>query len=180
MAITTTTINGTDSLAASRVTINDNFESIKSALNDILSIIDISTGKIDNSTFGSDNDTETEDLKVKGAIGIQVTAGNISIDNGNITAKNFIEFGNSSGVKVEKLTRNLTSGNVNTLIFSGVGATGGTGNVAYIALPRLNTAVINDIQAPYLGALVYDLDLNKLKVCTASGVTGTRETITSA
>ena len=48
MAITLTTINGTDSVASSRITINDNYSTIGNALNSVLSIIDIATGKIDN------------------------------------------------------------------------------------------------------------------------------------
>ena len=48
MAITLTTINGTDSVASSRITINDNYSTIGNALNSVLSIVDIATGKIDN------------------------------------------------------------------------------------------------------------------------------------
>ena len=78
MAITTTTLNGTDSVSSSRITINDNFETLKSALNDVLSIIDIATGKINNYGYGSNNDMETEDLIVRGSVG-----GGVSVISGD-------------------------------------------------------------------------------------------------
>ena len=59
MAISLTTLNGTDSIAASRITLNDNFATIGSALNSLLSIIDIATGLIDNSSYGSNNNIVT-------------------------------------------------------------------------------------------------------------------------
>ena len=43
MAISLTTLNGTDSIAASRITINDNFATISAAMNSLLQIIDIAT-----------------------------------------------------------------------------------------------------------------------------------------
>jgi hypothetical protein len=177
MAISLTTLNGTDSLASSRITINDNFSTVLDALNDVLSIIDIATGKINNYGYGSNNDMETEDLIVRGSVGggISVITGDITLNNGNVSVANsgYFEIGSGTGVKIEKITKNLTSGNIPTWNFSGVGSTGASGPIGYMTVPRLNTATIDDIQLPQLGALVYDIDTNELKVCTASGATGT-------
>lgn len=171
-----TTIQGVDSLAASRITINDNFASIQSALDDVLQIVNISTGKINNSGYGSDNDLETEDLIINGSTGggINVVSGNISMAAGDlkIIGGNFrIELGNN--IKIQKYSKNLSVGTIDVLSLSGVGVTGGSGPVGYVSLPRLNTATINDIQQPELGALVFDIDLLQVVVCTASGTTGT-------
>jgi len=189
MAITLTTLNGTDSIAASRITINDNFSTIGDALNEVLSIIDIATGKIDNYNFGGSNPSiETGDVTIHGTNtgGINVLSGNITTQNGNIviggiSGGGYLEFGQSSGTKVQKVTKNLTIGNIPTLDFTGTngatGTTGSTGNVGYFTVPRQTTSVIQSIQNPQLGALVFDSTLGKLKICTltsaTAGATGT-------
>jgi len=177
MAITITTLNGTDSIASSRITLNDNYNTIVSALNSVLSIIDIATGKIDNSSYGSNNDIETEDLTVRGSTGggISVITGNVTVSNGSVIIPNtgYFEIGSGTGVKIEKITKNLSSGNIPTWNISGIGTTGASGPIGYITMPRLNTATIEDIQEPQLGAVVYDITTSKLKVCVASGATGT-------
>jgi hypothetical protein len=187
MAIETTQLNGTDSVAAGRITINDNFATIKDALNRVLSVFDIATGKINNYGFGSDNDIETEDLIVRGSTGggISVLSGGISISLGNLTigGAGYIEFGSGSSVKIEKLTKlfNISPGNIPVWNVSGTGATGGTGPIGYFGLPRLDTATINDIKFPQVGALVYDVSVGTtgaLKCCVESGVTGTWQTVT--
>jgi hypothetical protein len=179
MAISLTTLNGTDSVAASRITINDNFNTVLDAMNDVLSIIDIATGKINNYGYGSNNDMETEDLIVRGSTGggISVITGGIAVNAGNVVIGNggYFEIGSGSGARIEKITKNssTTVATYLTWNFSGVGATGGTGPMAYLTLPRKTTAEIQDIAQPQLGALVYDQTLNQVFVCTASGATGT-------
>jgi hypothetical protein len=176
MAISITTLNGTDSVSSSRITINDNFTTVLSALNKVLNIIDISTGKINNSTFGSNNDIETEDLTVKGSAngGITVQTGNITLlGASNITLTNGkITIGTAP---IERITKSFSVGTatIPTLNISGIAATGGFGTVGYFTLPRLATTTIETIATPHLGSLVYDATTNKLKVCTASGATGT-------
>lgn len=183
MAINITTINGTDSIASSRITINDNFETVKSSMNSLLEIIDITTGKIDNFNYsvGSSPDIETRNLTIRGTGGggINVITGNIQVGNGNLvigsTSVGYLQIGGgSNSIKIEKITKLLSGGgNIPTVNTSGTGATGGTGPVGYITLPRLETSTIEAIETPSLGSLVYDIDTNQVKVCTASGATGT-------
>jgi hypothetical protein len=178
MAISLTTLNGTDSVAASRITINDNFNTVLDAMNDLLAIIDIATGKINNYGYGSNNDMETEDLIVRGSTGggISVITGNINVNNGNVITSGYFEIGAGTGARIEKINRTsfaIPSANYMTWNLSGSGATGGTGPMTYVTLPRKATSEINDIVNPQLGALVYDTATNQVKVCTASGATGT-------
>ncbi len=179
MPITITPINGTDSIAGSRITINDNFAVVQDAVNKVLQVFNIATGKFNNYGFGSDNDIETEDLIVRGSTGggISVLSGNVALSNGNITLSGFLEFGAGSNTKLEKVLRNfaIAPGNIPTFNMSGTGSTGSTGPVGYLALPRLDTTTIEDIQYPYLGALVVDVSgaTAVLKMCSASGTTGT-------
>ena len=184
MAITTTTLNGTDSVSASRITLNDNFNTIKEALNDVLSIIDIATGKINNYGYGSNNDMETEDLIVRGTVGggINVISGNVSVGTGNVVigANNYLQIGaGSNSIYFEKLTKTYAvSGTIPTINFSGSGATGPTssGTVGYMTVPRLTTADINSIISPLEGSLVYDVTTNQFKGCTGSSANASGST----
>jgi hypothetical protein len=180
MAISLTTLNGTDSVAASRISINDNFNTILDAMNDLLSIIDIATGKINNYGYGSNNDMETEDLIVRGSTGggISVITGGINVNNGNVIVSGYFEIGSGSGARVEKINKSsfaVPSANYMTWNLSGTGGTGGTGPMTYLVLPRKSTAEIYDITDPQLGALVYDISTNQVLVCvgSTSGGTGT-------
>ena len=173
MAITTTTLNGTDSVSSSRITINDNFETLKSALNDVLSIIDIATGKINNYGYGSNNDMETEDLIVRGSVGggVSVISGDVTVSTGAIViSAQYLQVGSgTNSVKVERVSRTYAgTGSIPTINFSGNGATGGTGPVGYMTIPRMTTADINSIVNPQIGSLVYDVSLNVFKGCTGS------------
>lgn len=184
MAISLTTLNGTDSVAASRITINDNFNTVLDAMNDLLSIIDIATGKINNYNYGSNNDMETEDLVVRGSNGggISVISGNVNVNNGNVVVSGYFEIGAGSGARLEKVNResySVPSANYITWNLSGNGSTGGTGPVAYMVLPRKSTAEIFDIKDPQLGAIVYDVTTDQVRLCigSSSGLTGTWTTL---
>jgi hypothetical protein len=186
MAINLTTINGTDSIAATRITINDNFATLSSAVNSFLSIIDIATGFIDNSGFGSNNNIKTGNLNVTGNTGIEVTTGSINIQIGNLILNNInsrIEFGSGSGVSIKRVQRGRTSGNIFILDISGATGPTAPGAIGYQVVPRQTTATIKDIRDPELGALVYDTALNVLAYCvgtaTVSGGTGTWVKISS-
>jgi hypothetical protein len=172
MAISTTTLNGTDSISASRISINDNFNTIKSALNDLLTIIDIATGKINNYGYGSNNDMETEDLIVRGSVGggVSVISGDIVVNSGAIIINSqYLQVGSgSNAVKMERVSKTLGTGTVPTVNFSGSGATGGTGPIGYMTIPRMITTDIDAIISPQLGSLVYDTILNTFKGCTGS------------
>lgn len=175
MAITLTTLNGTDSIAATRITINDNFATISAAMNSLLSIIDIATGLIDNTGYGSNSNINTENLVVTGSSGITVTSGNINISLGNLVLGGVIEFGSGSNIKIKKVSKN--SGTYQVLDMAGATMIGGTapGYVSYVALPRMTTANIKAIVNPDLGAIVYDTAQNVLAYCvaTSTGATGT-------
>jgi hypothetical protein len=173
MAITITTLNGTDSIASSRITINDNFSTISSALNSVLSIIDIATGYIDNSGYGSNSNIKTENITVTGSGGLTVSSGNVSVTTGNVVLGGYVEFGSGTGIKIKKTNKSLTTGTINILDVAGATGASNSGSIGYLVVPRLITSVIQDIRGPEYGAMVYDLSTNKLKVCVgACGATG--------
>jgi hypothetical protein len=186
MAISTTNLNGTDSVSASRITINDNFNTIQDALNDVLSIIDIATGKINNYGYGSNNDMETEDLIVRGSVGggIDVISGNVNVGNGNIiiggtSGTGYVRIGTgTNSIYFEKVAKSfaVSVGSIATANLSGVGATGGTGPVGYVTLPRLDLATVKDIANPQIGSIVNIVNTGGtgcyLAICAESGATG--------
>ena len=186
MAISTTNLNGTDSVSASRITINDNFNTIQDALNDVLSIIDIATGKINNYGYGSNNDMETEDLIVRGSVGggIDVISGNVTVGNGNIiiggtSGTGYVRIGTgTNSIYFEKVAKSfaVSVGSIATANLSGVGATGGTGPVGYVTLPRLDLATVKDIANPQIGSIVNIVNTGGtgcyLAICAESGATG--------
>lgn len=184
MAISLTTLNGTDSIAASRITLNDNFATIGSALNSLLSIIDIATGLIDNSGFGSNNNIVTGALTANSAI--TINSGNLTISNGDIILSGKITFGTGTQVAIKKTSHNFSVSPGSIYVLDAAGATGATstGQVGYYVLPRQTTAVIKDIANPELGAVVYDTSLNTLAYCigttTIVGGTGTWMRISSS
>lgn len=178
MAIQLTTINGTDSIAATRITINDNFSTLSDSLNSVLQMVNISTGYFDNASFGSNPKINTGSITAVGEI--SSSTGDIVAYQGNIKigSNAFLEFGPNSGCKIKRSLKSLGGGNTTYFIdFSG--ATGGTatGNLSAAVLPRQTTAVIKTIQNPELGALVYDVSQNVIAYCVATsivpGVTGT-------
>jgi hypothetical protein len=172
MAITLTTLNGTDSIASARITINDNFSTISSALNSALSIIDIATGLIDNTGYGSNNNIRTETLTA--TTGITISSGNLSVSNGNVVLSGNIQLGSGTNVTIKKNLHNLSTGTIFTMDVSGATGITGPSPVGALAIPRLPLATIQDIRNPELGSIVYDTTGNKLYVCTdTSTVTGT-------
>jgi hypothetical protein len=175
MAISLTTLNGTDSIASARITINDNFSTLGSALNSVLSILDIATGFIDNTSYGSNNNIRTESITA--TTGITISSGNLTISNGNAVLSGSIQLGSGTNVNIKKNLHNLTSGTIYTLDVSGsTGITGST-PVGALVIPRLSTASYTDIRTPELGSIVYDISTDKLMVCTGTtsiaGATGT-------
>lgn len=183
MAISLTTLQGTDSVASSRITLNDNFNTVLSALNSVLNIIDISTGKINNYGYGSNNDMETEDLVVRGSStgGISVLTGSITVNTGNVNVTlGKIQIGSgTNAAPIERISKSFHSGagTLPIINFSGTSATGGTGTVGYLIPPKVTTATIENIATPHLGSIVYDTTTNKLKVCIATGLTGTWQAV---
>jgi len=157
MAINTKNVLGTDSVSSSRITINDNVNTLKEALNDVLSIIDTSTGAINNSVYGSTNTIKTKGITVTTS-GITIQAGDITstlgdivLDSGKIKLKNI------------ELTQSIDG---SSTIFS-IGASG-------MGLPTASaTGDFASISAP---TLFFDTTDEKLKFFNGT----TWETITSA
>lgn len=137
MAITTTDIKGTDSISASRITINDNISTIVEALNDVLSIVDIGTGKIDNSTYASLNNIKTTAIEITGSSGVTVNTGSINVSAGNVViALGSLKFASSS-IKQSTVSSKPVISSVGASAFQlPVGstwtATGGTGMIVYV------------------------------------------------
>jgi hypothetical protein len=170
MAISLTTLNGTDSVASARITINDNFSTLGSALNSVLSILDIATGFIDNTNYGSNNNIKTESLTA--TTGITISSGNLTVSNGNLVFSGSIQLGSGTNVNIKKTLHNLTSGGtIYTIDVSGGTGTTGSTPVAALAIPRLTTAAIDNIQNPELGSIVYDISTSQLKICTFTNST---------
>ena len=173
MAISLTTINGTDSIAASRITINDNFSTVKSAVDDIQSVIN-STGAINNSSKSTPT-IQTGSITVTGATGVTISTGSLSVTAGNITLGGTLSFG-TNGATIKKTNKTIDA--VSTPILDVAGATGATftGTVGYFVIPRQTTATIKSTVNPELGALVYNTTINTLVYCagttSATGGTG--------
>ena len=190
MPITTTTINGTDSVSASRITINDNFNTIIDALNDVLSIIDIATGKINNYGYGSNNDTETNNLVVRGSSGISVTTGPINVQSGNViiggVGNGLLQVGSgTNAIYFEKVTKQgyvSVATNYPTVNLSGIADAEGAGPIGCVTLPRMTLEMIKDIKYPAIGSVVNVINAGGTGcypvVCTESGNTGTWQPLT--
>jgi hypothetical protein len=172
MAIQLTTINGTDSIAATRITINDNFSTLTDTLNSVLQMVNISTGYFDNATFGSNPKINTGSITALGEI--SSTIGDIVAYQGNVRTgfNGFLELGANSGCVIKRSLKQLGGGNT-TYFIDFAGAIGGTaaGNLSAAILPRQTTAVIKMIQNPELGALVYDISQNVIAYCVATSIT---------
>lgn len=86
MAITITTLQGTNSLSADRITINDNFKINTDAINNILGVVDTTTGLIDNTGLGGSNQTIKTEGIVLTTSGVDVQGGNVSVSSGSFKA----------------------------------------------------------------------------------------------
>jgi hypothetical protein len=172
MAIQLTTINGTDSIAATRITINDNFSTLTDALNSVLQMVNISTGYFDNATFGSNPKINTGSITALGEISSSI--GDIVAYQGNLRTgfNGFLELGAGSGCIIKRSLKQL-GGGATTYFADFTGASGGTatGNLSAVIIPRQTTAVIRTIQNPELGSLVYDTTQNVLAYCVANSIT---------
>jgi hypothetical protein len=166
MAIEFQVITPKTSISSLHLILNDNFKIAKESTNKLLQIIDIGTGKFDNSSFGTDNNVETQNIKSKGPIGVEVNLGNVTISTGNLKllgSSSRIEIGTT--VKLERIVKNLTIGTTDVLDLSGTsGAVSGDGTISAIVLPRMNASNILDIQSPIEGLLAWDTTNKKVKV----------------
>lgn len=166
MTIELVTITPKLSIANLATVLEDNFNIIKESINDLGDIINIGTGKFDNSAYGTDNNLKTGNIESIGSTGITATLGNLNLSVGKVVMSGTgsrIEIG--SAVKFERITKNLSVGTIDTIDLSGTSGTlTGVGSVGPLSLPRLSTATIVDITTPTDGSMVWDDTLKKLKL----------------
>lgn len=163
MAITITTLKGTNSISADRITINDNFKINTDAINNILGIVNTTTGKINNTGVGADNTITTEGITLTTS-GVDVQNGNINVQNGNITLPTdgaYIELGgDNSKIKDTTVALGASGPNSDHIVeFE---------NFIGIAAPRMTTVELTDVGANGLGAtgpnlVTFDSDTNQFK-----------------
>jgi hypothetical protein len=140
MAINIKTLKGTNSISADRITINDNFKINTDATNNLLAVVNTTTGKINNTGIGADNTITTEGITITTS-GLDIQNGNLSLSLGNIvlaTDGAYIELGTDNS----RLTDNIIA----------IGASGPNSNhylelenFIGVSMPRLTTVEINNI-----------------------------------
>ena len=143
MAVTTTTIAGTDSLSGSRITINDNFKTLENALNSVLSAFDIVSGRFDNSLYGSANDIITNGIVINGtalANSLTINDGNINLLLGDVKVGTTYGFYVGALLQLDKYSLGLTAAG-GTYPSWDLRSPGGTSDsVGGIVLPHLTAA----------------------------------------
>jgi hypothetical protein len=166
MAISLLQITSNTALSKTYQIINDTNAIIQETLNKILSIVDIGTGKFNNSAFATDNNIETQNVISKGNVGVQVNLGHVTVATGSLKltgTSSRIEIGTT--LKVERITKNTSLGTLDIIDLTGLsGAVTGDGTVAGVVLPRMNNGAIIDIVSPNEGLLVWDTTNKKLKI----------------
>lgn len=112
MAITTTTIAGTDSLSGSRITINDNFTTLKDAINSVLDAFDIVSGRFDNTSFVS-NDIITNGITINGSglsDALLINNADVNLVSGNIKLASTSNILIGSVLELDQFNLPLTAG----------------------------------------------------------------------
>ena len=134
MAITITTLQGTNSLSADRITLNDNFKINTDAINNILGVVDTTIGLIDNTGLGGSNQTIKTEGIVLTTSGVDVQGGDVSIGStGNFKATTngaYLQLGADNSKIID------TSFTVASVTKHFIGTTGFSG----IEVPRMTTA----------------------------------------
>jgi hypothetical protein len=158
MAISVTVLQGTSSISADRITINDNFATVVDGINNLLGILDTTTGKFDNTGVGANSVIVTEGLTVT-LDGIDIVVGDLGLDAGNVILnadESYIQLGSAGSQLAEKIFPKVSSGN-----FSGLDIS----LFDLVKLPKKTTAEIADIDTANLegGELVYDSTTNTPK-----------------
>jgi hypothetical protein len=128
------------------------------ATNDLLGIVDPTTGKIDNSNIGSDNTITTKGITIK-ETGLDVQQGNVNINQGNLTLptnESYLGLGADDSKIKDTLVSVGASGPNSTHIVE-------FENFIGLALPRLTTVEKTDISLGATGPnlVVFDSDTNK-------------------
>jgi hypothetical protein len=140
MSISLTTLKGTSSISADRITINNNFNILQDSTNDILGIVNTTTGKIDNTGVGADSTITTEGLTITKTAGLEVANGNVNIGLGNIILgedESSIRFGATAKIQHQQAASIGGNAPYNVLDASE--------GFNLVSVPSLSTTQINDV-----------------------------------
>jgi len=163
MAVTTTTIAGTDSLSGSRITINDNFKTLEDALNSVLNVFDIVTGTFNNASYGSNNDILTNGIVINGnglTNALTVNQADVNILNGSIKIASAYHLLIGSQLQLNQTNIPEVNGTIPTWDLRSAGFATNPDQVAGMILPNISAGAYNDIDDSAgttlpLGTLVY-------------------------
>lgn len=160
MAIELTSIIGKTSLSASRININDNFITIKEAINDLIDIVNISDSSIITNTINTNSIIISGDSITNA---VTINAGNLKITTGNLVLglSGQIEMG--SNIFINKIPKNMGTSTIYELNLSG-SAVGTNSLIKTILLPKAITTEISAIVTPSEGTIVYDSTTKSLKL----------------
>lgn len=161
MAITITTLQGTNSLSADRITINDNFKINTDAINNILGVVDTTIGLIDNTGLGGSNQTIKTEGIVLTTSGVDVQGGNVSISSGSFKATtngSFLQLGADNSKIIDTIVTVGAGGPSSTHV---IGATGFIG----IEIPTMTTTELTAVSLGTTGPKIvtFDSTVNKFK-----------------
>lgn len=153
MSISLTILKGTSSISSDRITINNNFKISEDTTNELLSIVNTTTGKINNTGVGADSTITTEGLFVTETNGIEIAKGNLSVGLGNIILASddaFIQIGSTGKVK-DTTELSISGGTSYNLLDLSEG-------FSAVSVPSLPTTQIIDIAVGATSAnyLVFD------------------------
>ena len=179
MAITLTSLLGTNSISSDRITINNNFSSLVNATNLLIQIVNVSTGAIDNSTFGS-----APTIRTVGLTATSIAATNVTIS-GNVVAGNVISnsgyiqcgegsyfgFGTDPQFNIARVSKGGTSG-LYILDVSGAIGDVNDGTVGYVRFPFYESSVVETVPSPDEGSIYYELDNHVMRMYIGQGATG--------
>ena len=169
MAITLTSLLGTNSISSDRITINNNFSAVGNATNLLIQIVNISTGAIDNSTFGAAPTIRTIGLTANTISANTITASG-NIVGGNLISSAYVRcaedsyfgFGTDAGFNLSKVFR---GGDGDLYILDASGAIGGAGgDVGYIRLPFYDNATTESIPTPDEGSIYYETNNQNIRI----------------
>lgn len=187
--ISITEIQGYDSISSSRLTINDNFSIVTSAVNGLLALVNSDTGVIDitgSSLTGSISAKSlsiTTSATITGSLSVTGSA-NVSGDS-TVSGKlkiNTIWFGSTGNQYV--ISENKTYDGTHYLAGINLfGVTGGAGNsnintkVAgtfdYMVIPKVaGPTFLTALQNPQVGTFAFSISGSSLWLCTSTSTIG--------
>lgn len=187
--ISITEIQGYDSISSSRLTINDNFSIITSAVNGVLSLFSTDTGSIDITGSSLTGSINAKTLNITTSSTIQGTlsvTGTLNV-NGDSTVSgklklNSIWFGSTgnqyllnetktydgthylAGINLFGVTGGAGSSNINTKI---------AGTFDYMVIPKVSDPTqLKALQNPHIGSMAFSISGSSLWLCTSTSISG--------